>query len=138
MMEYWRRKLPDYETTVVLMAIISIGAGRIADAPVADALKDLNNKLPTDQLAKCNFSSVAAATNLDRQTVKRKVDRLVELGLVERVDRDNVRVEPSVGQRPFVGELATAHANAICSTTNTLIRDGILRLTTQQFRASAA
>lgn len=126
-MEYWRKILPDYETMAVLLAIIAIGVSNIAKDEDKSDLRDLDRPLSNDELQKCNAASIAAATNLNRETVRRKVLKLIEMGLVSRESRDNIRVAPSVAQRSLARQLARAQTAAICSTVNALLKDGILR-----------
>ena len=46
----------------------------------------------------CSAFSLAAATGLPRETVRRKIARLVELGWVARTGRAEVRLTPKVGE----------------------------------------
>lgn len=53
----------------------------------------LRKKLPT-----CNAYSLAAATGMPRETIRRKIARLEKLGWVERADRKEVRITSKVGE----------------------------------------
>ncbi len=44
----------------------------------------------------CSAISLAAATGLPRETIRRKVARLIELGWLEKTGRADVRITPKV------------------------------------------
>ncbi len=52
-----------------------------------------NHKLPS-----CNAYSLAQATGMPRETIRRKILRLKELGWVEQAARAEVRITPKVGE----------------------------------------
>lgn len=49
------------------------------------------------RLPSCSAHSLAAATSLPRETVRRKIARLIELGWLEKVGRAEVRITPNLG-----------------------------------------
>ena len=53
----------------------------------------LRARLPT-----CNAYSLAASTGMPRETIRRKIARLEELGWLERVGRRDVRITPAVAR----------------------------------------
>lgn len=46
----------------------------------------------------CSAFSLAAATGLPRETIRRKITRLIELGWVEKTGRADVRITPKVSE----------------------------------------
>jgi hypothetical protein len=50
------------------------------------------------QMPGCNAYSLAAATGLPRETIRRKIARLETLGWVERASRKEVRITPQVSE----------------------------------------
>lgn len=52
----------------------------------------------TDALLSCSAYSLAAATGLPREMVRRKIVRLTELGWVEKAGRAEVRLTPKVAE----------------------------------------
>ncbi len=46
----------------------------------------------------CSAFSLAAATGLPRETIRRKIARLLELGWVEKTGRADVRITPKVAE----------------------------------------
>lgn len=51
-----------------------------------------------DRMPSCNAYSLAQSTGLPRETIRRKMARLKELGWIEQVGRREVRITPKVGQ----------------------------------------
>lgn len=77
-----------------------------AGAPASDAPLALDGSMPeVRSFRPCNAYSIAAATGLPRETVRRKIGRLVELGWVTR--RGNGHL--------FVTEAALEHFGSILS-----------------------
>lgn len=52
----------------------------------------------TGALPSCSAYSLAAATGLPRETIRRKIARLVDLGWVEKAGRAEVRLTPKVAE----------------------------------------
>lgn len=53
---------------------------------------------PVDELPSCSAYSLATATGLPRETVRRKIARLTELGWVEKTGRAEVRLTAKVAE----------------------------------------
>jgi len=51
-----------------------------------------------ENLEPCNAFSLAAATGIPRETVRRKIDQLVKRGWLLRTANGSVRMRPAVGQ----------------------------------------
>lgn len=87
----------DLALAIVLAEIAHHSAG-----PLRAARKP-GESIPTDdaslaRMPSCSAYSLAAATGLPRETIRRKIARLTELGWVEKVDRAEVRITPKVGE----------------------------------------
>jgi hypothetical protein len=54
---------------------------------------DTHSRMPS-----CSAFSLAAATGLPRETIRRKIARLLELGWVEKTGRADVRITPKVAE----------------------------------------
>src|SRR3954466_743114 len=94
LMENWRhgtadilRRMPDYETIMIIGAVIGIGGEKLVRTEVDEDLKNLATTFPKDRLTKGNTSAVAAATGLKRETVRRKLSELLQNGLVVKTGR---------------------------------------------------
>ena len=108
-MENWSARVGDYDSAMILVAIVAITAEKLARTDLEPPLRDLSQPLPPDTLTRCNISSIAAATGINREKVRRKVKVLVEQGLVERRPDRSVRFREGVLQEPETLELVRAY-----------------------------
>lgn len=132
LMENWRSlqikawgAVLDYESTMIVMAIIVISAEKLLRTELGPELETLAQPLPLDRLSRVNFSSIAAATAINRETVRRKVSDLLERGIVLR-DDDGVRMAHGRIQVAALREIIDAQLDALTRTTNQLSRLGVL------------
>lgn len=133
-MENWRsaqiasdHTVLDYESLMILMAIIVIGAERVLRSDLEPELQTLQRNLPRDRVGKANFSSIAAATGINRETVRRKVIRLQKAGWVVR-DQEGIRTVPGVIPYEHLRNIIGAQLDALTRTVNQLTRFGALTL----------
>jgi DNA-binding transcriptional ArsR family regulator len=132
LMENWR-SVPivmrgaalDYETTMILMAIIVIGAEKLLRIELEPELQTLTQRLSQNRFGKVNFSSIAAATAINRETVRRKVNDLQEAGVVVR-EKEGIRIAHGVIQFEVLREIIDAQLDALTRTVNQLSRLGVL------------
>lgn len=132
LMENWRSvqvamsgAVPDYESTMILMAIIVIGAEKLLRTELDPELQTLARRLPQSRFSKVNFSSIAAATGINRETVRRKVNDLQEAGVVVR-DKEGIRIAHGVLQFEILRDIIDAQLDAVTRTVNQLSRLGVL------------
>jgi|GEM_PF-1462926 len=125
-MEKWRRNVSDYDSAMILVAVVAIAAERLTRADLPDELRDLSRPLPRDELARCNVRSIAAATRLNRETARRKVGALIEAGLLSKGDDGAIGFPPGHLQQDYIRELVRAQLDAVVRLTNDLCRDGTL------------
>lgn len=132
LMENWRSlqiattgAVLDCESTLIVMAIIVISAEKLLRTELDPQLQSLAQRLPQDRLSRVNLSSIAAATAINRETVRRKVKDLQEAGMVIR-DEDGIRMAHGVIQFERLRETIDAQLDAITRTVNQLSRIGVL------------
>lgn len=132
LMENWRSlqmkawgAVLDYESTMIMMATIVISAEKLLRAELDPKFETLTQPLPQESLSRVNFSSIAAATAINRETVRRKVSDLAKAGIVVR-DQDGVRVAPARVDFEVLREIIDAQLDAVARTANQLSRLGIL------------
>lgn len=96
-----RRLFEEFERDILLPILLGEIAfhniGRGEDRLDANALADedvSNPDEPPCTLKPCNAYSIAAATGLPRETVRRKINRLVELGWISRRRNGHLYVSP--------------------------------------------
>jgi hypothetical protein len=105
-MENWRVVVDDCEKALVLVAVTAISGERFArDEDFKDDLRDLRNVFPQELLRQCNVSSVAAATGFNRETTRRKINELIDAGILVRTARGRIGYSPGFAQMPSVAEL---------------------------------
>ena len=99
LMELWRRGTRDSDTTMILVAVAAITAERFTRAGLSDDQKIARQLVPLEKLAPCNVSSIAAATGLNRETARRRVNALVKAGALNRLEGGEIvyPVGPNAG-----------------------------------------
>lgn len=115
----------DYQTIMILMAIIVIGGERLLRTEIDPELQTLARRLPPTRISRANFSSIASATAINRETVRRKVKNLQQAGLVVR-DEDGIRVAHGMVPFEVLRDVIDAQLEAITRTVNQLSRLGVL------------
>src|SRR6476469_8452110 len=119
LMENWRSvpivmkgAVLDYECTMILMAIIVIGAEKMLRIELESELQTLAQRLSEKRFGRVNFSSIAAATAINRETVRRKVNDLQEAGVLVR-EREGIRIAHGVSQFEVLREIIDAQLDAL-------------------------
>lgn len=117
----------DYESLMIIMAVIVISGEAILRTELEPELQTLAKQLPTSQVRKVNLSSIAAATAINRETVRRKVNNLQEMGWVIR-DKDSIVTVPGVIPYEVIRDIIGAQLDALAKMINQLAKIGVLSL----------
>jgi predicted transcriptional regulator len=127
-MEHWRQHLGlGYEEAMIVLATAAITMEKFTRSEFAPKLENIQRPMPSAQLARCNVSSIAVAVGLNRETARRKVNRLVENGMLLR-DRDgSLRLSPEYTLSVPTSEMMQRQLETLVHTANDLVRDGILQ-----------
>ena len=132
LMENWRRvqialtgRPFDYESTMILMAVVTIGADRLLRSGLPPELQSLEQELPGELISNVNLSSIAAATAIPRETVRRKLRGLEERGLVMR-EKKKVIMGKGVLQHEALREIIRLQLDAMTLTIRQLSRLEVL------------
>ena len=136
MMEKWRRNVSDYDSIMILIAVVAITAEKLTRCDLDPALKDLSHPIAPDQLAPCNISSIAAATGLNRETTRRKISALIHQNYLVRSQDGVISFARGHLQQDYIRELVREQLDALVKTTNELCRDGILTCDARGCRTS--
>jgi len=115
----------DYDSLMILMAVIVIAAEKVIRADLDPALQSLSRELPRSNRAKVNLSSIAAATAINRETVRRKVHNLQEAGWLLR-DKDGIRVVQGVVPYETVRDIISAQLDALTRIFHQLEKLGVI------------
>ena len=126
-MDNWRRGVTDYDSAMILITVVAITAERLTRGGLERDLQNLETRLPAGRLAKCNISSIAAGTGLNRETTRRKVNALIAAGQLVRSADGGVEFAPGVLQSADIVDLIRKQLDSFVRVANDLIRDGILR-----------
>lgn len=125
-MELWRRNVTDYDSAMILVAVVAITSERLTRAGLDDALRRIEAPMPAEHLAPCNISSIAAATGINRETTRRKVKALIEAGFLARSDEGVIGFRAGHLQQDYIQDLVRGQLDAVVRTVNDLTRDGTL------------
>lgn len=117
----------DSESTLILMSIIATGAERLLRSGQLTNFGDLAVPVETSRLRRCNLSSIAATTGLNRELVRRRIIELERKGLVERLSGGGVRIPATVLQEPSMRAAIEHQLHALAVTADRLEKEGILR-----------
>ena len=123
MRENWRRLFGDDDADVIALAIVATVSERLLRSDVDPELQSLQKPMPLKELSSCNINSIAAATGLNRETVRRKVKQLVEQGLLVR-ERGAVGLAPGFTQQELAFEVVKSQLDELRRAMNDLIRVG--------------
>ena len=134
-MENWRAAqlgstgvVLDYESLMILMAIIVISAEKVLRTELQPELQTLARQLPKAAVGKVNLSSIAAATGINRETVRRKVNSLQKAGWVAR-DKAGIRTVHGVIPYDVIRDVIGAQLEALTRVANQLTQIGALKTT---------
>lgn len=115
----------DYECLMILMAIIVISSERVLRSDLEPQLQTLEKRLPSERIGKVNLSSIASATAINRETVRRKVNKLQKGGWLIR-DEEGIRMVHGVLGFDVLRDTIEAQLDAFARTANQLSRLGVL------------
>ena len=128
LMENWRQliaavsgKKPDYERTMILGAIITLGTERLLRAEVEPQFRSLGSPLPAAMHSVCYVSSIAAAVGLNRDTARRKVNELIADQLAVRVPYGGVEIGPGLLELPILLKTLQAQLELLRRTVDVLL-----------------
>jgi hypothetical protein len=126
MMENWRRNVSDHDSIMILLAVVAITGERLTRCALEPHLERLAEPMPAEQLSPCNISSLAAATGLNRETARRKVNALIERGFLVKSADGSINYKGGHLQQDHVHEMVREQLDAVVRLTNDLCRDGTL------------
>jgi predicted transcriptional regulator len=124
----WIRLFGDHETALIALAVVVITSERLTRTELDADRESLAIPLDPDDLARCNISSVASATGLNRETTRRKIDQLVRNGLIMRED-GSFRLTPGFTQQSLASEIVKTQLDELRRAVNDLLRIDAIDLT---------
>jgi hypothetical protein len=125
-MENWRQGVGDNDSAMILLAVVAICGERLTRTDLPEALRNVATPLPPGVAAECNVSSIAAATGLNRETTRRKVNALLEGGFLHRSEDGEISFPAERQQDPATIDFVRKQLEAVARFANDAIRDGVL------------
>jgi hypothetical protein len=125
-LEVWRRGRMDPETVLIILAVIAITSEKFTRAGLDADYRALDVYLPLEQLQACNVASIAAATGLNRETTRRRVDAMIKSGALIRTEAGDIALPPDKVQERGALELIRKQLDAVVRFANEALRDGVL------------
>lgn len=126
LLDLWREVTGGHEESLVVMAVVAITGDRLTRTDVLPELQNIAHAVPQALLGKCNISSIAAATGLNRETARRVVNRLIERGILQRSPDRSINFTSGRMQGPNALRISEMQLEEFTRTANALIRDGVL------------
>lgn len=130
LLEHWRSHLDrDGDSTLIVMATAAITMEKFTRLSFLPEHRDVRQAMPPDCLTKCNVSSIAAATGINRETTRRKVNALVDAGVLLKFDGGSLRLSPVYTRMVPTERMMRSFLETLVQTANDLLREGILETT---------
>jgi hypothetical protein len=126
-MEQWKLDVDDNDATMIQLAVVAISGERLLRGKLTAEERRLATAIKPERLARCNVSSIASATGINRETTRRKVNALIEQGLLVRDRSGRIAFAPGMLQRESMLALVRRQLEAVTRVANELIRLGVLR-----------
>ena len=125
-LEVWRRGRMDSETVVIILAVIAITSEKFTRSGLDSEYRALDVYLPLERLQACNVASIAAATGLNRETARRRVEALIREGALIRTGSGDIALPPERVQERSALDLVRWQLDAVVRFTNDCLRDRVL------------
>lgn len=123
--QLWRDAAGGHLEALVQMAIGVINGDKVTRGVSEASLRNMVNPMPVAMMTKCNLSSIAAATGINRETVRRIVNRLIVEGRLVRSNDGAINFAPGWTQGTLALCLGQDQLTEFSRTANLLLRDGV-------------
>jgi hypothetical protein len=127
-MEHYREVTGDYESALVLLAVVAISAERLTRGTLPEELRSLDAPIPQDQLGTCNISSIAVATGFNRETARRYVNRLIERDILQRGPEGTIQFTAGYLQGGQIAELLQMQLDTLGRSVTEFLRIGAMAM----------
>ena len=124
----WRQVTGGHYESLILMAVIAITGDRLTAREVSRDFENMANAVPKPLLGKCNVSSIAAATGLNRETARRVIHKLVTCGILERSPDRSIHFTEGRMQGDNAYMVSRVQLEEFTRTANALLRVGVLKI----------
>ena len=124
----WRGITGGHDESLILMAVVAITGERVAAQDLNSEFQDMATPVPRKMLGRCNISSIAEATGLNRETARRAIRRLMDQGILERGPDRSIHFTEGRMQGANAYRISQTQLDEFARTANALLRDGVLKL----------
>lgn len=131
LLELWQQVTGGHEEALIVMAIVAITGDRLTRSDLDPELRNMAHPVPRALLGRCNISSIAAATGLNRETARRAINRLIERGILERSADRSINFTTGRMQGANAYRISEIQREEFVRTANALVRDGVLTFTAE-------
>ena len=125
-MEKWRMNLSDYDCVMIMIAVIAITSEPLLKTGLDPEYRTLKKPIDPKLVRKANISSIAHATGLNRETTRRKVNSLIEDGLLMRLEDGSVGFRAGLVQEDRIRDQVRGQLGEIAAIANQLQKIGVL------------
>jgi hypothetical protein len=129
LMDNWREFLvDDCEKAMILLAVAAISGERLTRGElIEEKYRNLRPIIPPQKgIVYGNVSSIAAATGFNRETTRRKINQLVEAGVLMRTGNGRYRFDPTNREVDRILALIRKQLDVVVRAANDLMRDKII------------
>jgi hypothetical protein len=129
LLEHWRLHLGvDQDSALIILATAAITMEKFTRLNFDPELRDIRSTMPPEILSRCNVSSIASATGLNRETARRKVQSLMDSGILVSDSKGSIRLSPDYTRSVPTREMLRLQLQTVIQATNGFLRDGIVSL----------
>ena len=128
-MENWAGIVEGYDEAMIVVSVAAISTERMTRRPLSEEELNLANRLPSERYSKCTIQAIAQATGLNRETARRKINRRIERGILEKAQSGSIMFRPGFQQQQIVSQLISVQLEVFRRTADALLSDGVLEVT---------
>jgi hypothetical protein len=127
LLENWRSHLGlDHDSALIVLATAAITMEKFTRLEFEAPHRDVQTPMPPELLTRCNVSSIAAATGLNRETARRKVQALLSAGMLVADGSGSIRLSPEYTSAVQTNQMMSSQLQTLVQTANGLLKDNIL------------
>ncbi len=126
LMERWKQDVDDYDCAMILIAVVVISAERLLKTGVEPEYRPLPQPIDPALLRKCNISSIAHATGINRETARRKVNELIRRDFLIRLDDGTIGFRQGLLQEARTLDVVARQATEVATVAGQLLELGVL------------
>ena len=86
----------------------------------------MKNAIAINDVTPCNVASIAAATGLNRETARRKVNNLVKRGILRKLAGGAIVFTDEMRSSPALADMLCRQVNEVARLTNILLQHDII------------